>query len=148
MKKKVMPPTYLIVLLVLSIGLHFIFPIKRIIFSPYNYLGWILIVIGVFLNIWIDSIFKKKGTTIKSYDKPSKLIKSGAYKISRHPIYLGMLMILLGAAIVLGSLITFVFPVIFVILMEVLFILIEEKNMEKVFGKKYLDYKKKVRRWI
>jgi len=143
-----MPPTYLIILLVIFIGLHYLFPIKKIIFSPYNYLGWILIIIGVFLNCWIDSIFKRKGTTIKSYDRPSELIISGAFKISRHPIYLGMLVILLGAAIVLGSLITFVFPVIFIIIIEVLFIPTEEKNMEKEFGNRYTDYKKRVRRWI
>ena len=148
MKKKIMPPTYLMVLLILLIGAHLIIPVKKIIFPPYSYLGWILVAIGVFLNLWVDFKFKKKGTTIKSYNLPSKFITSGAYKISRHPVYLGMLMILLGTAIILGSAISFIFPIIFVILTEYLFISTEEKNMERVFGKKYLDYKKKVRRWI
>jgi len=148
MKNKLMPPTYLVILLLLSIGLHLVFPIKRIIFAPYTYLGWVLIGVGVFLNIWIDWLFKKKGTTIKSYDMPAKLITTGAYRISRHPIYLGMLLILLGAAVVMGSLVTFVFPVLFVILTEGLFISAEEKNLEKAFGKKYREYKKKVRKWI
>ena len=40
------------------------------------------------------------------------------------------------------------FPVLFMILMELIFIPLEEKNLEKEFKKKYMDYKKKVRRWI
>jgi len=59
-----------------------------------------------------------------------------------------MTSILLGETILLGSLFSFIFPVVFVILMNMIFIPMEEKNLEIVFGEKYLDYKKKVRRWI
>jgi protein-S-isoprenylcysteine O-methyltransferase Ste14 len=63
-------------------------------------------------------------------------------------MYLGMMSILLGVAIFLGSLISFAFPIIFIIIMEKLFIPLEEKNLEKKFGNQYIDYKKRVRRWI
>ncbi len=82
------------------------------------------------------------------YEIPTSLVTEGPFHISRQPIYLGMIFILLGEAILLGSLITFIFPVIFMILMEKIFIPVEEKNLETAFGEKYLDYKKKVRRWI
>ncbi len=143
-----MPPTYFILFLVFSILLHFIFPIKKIIFVPYTYLGWILIIFGIILNIWVDNIFKKIKTTVKPYEAPSKLIIKGPFKISRHPMYLGMGSILLGVAIIHGTLITFIFPILFLILVEIIFIPLEEKNMEKKFGKKYLEYKNRVRRWI
>ena len=39
-------------------------------------------------------------------------------------------------------------PIFFIILMEIVFIPFEEKNLEQEFREKYLDYKKKVRRWI
>ena len=143
-----MPPTYFIILLLLSIGLHFLLPIKKIIFSPYNYSGIILIIFGIIMNIWADALFKKKKTTVKPHEIPNFLEISGPFKISRHPMYLGMLAILLGTSFFLGSLITFAFPVIFIILMEMIFIPAEEKNLKKVFGKEYSDYKKKVRRWI
>jgi len=55
---------------------------------------------------------------------------------------------LFGAAIFLGSLISFIFPIIFVYIIRVRFIHLEEKNMEKKFGKKYVNYKNSVRRWI
>jgi len=147
-KKQITPPTYFMILLVLSIVLHFIYPINKIIFFPYNHLGWILIVFGVTLNLWADGIFKKIRTTIKPNEMPSKFVDYGPFKISRHPVYLGMLMILLGVFVICGSIITLITPIIFIIIIEFLFIPLEEKNMIKKFGKKYLNYKRKVRKWI
>jgi len=63
-------------------------------------------------------------------------------------MYLGMCVILLGATIILGSIITFLSPILFVILMEIIFISFEDKNLEEAFGEDYINYKKKVRRWI
>jgi len=147
-KFRIMPPTYFVIFLILSIVLHFVFPIKKIIFYPYSQIGWLFIVFGAVLNIWGDQIFKKQGTTVKPGEISKKLITKGPFKISRHPMYLGMVAILIGTALIHGSLIGFVFPIIFIILIEVLFIPLEERDMQKRFGKKYLDYKKKVRRWI
>ena len=135
-------------LLVLSILLHFLFPLVRFSYSPYNYIGALLIIFGIFLNLKADSMFKKSRTTVKPHLMPSSFEVSGPFRISRHPMYLGMFLILFGAALIMGSLISFILSFVFVALMEILFIPEEEKNMEKAFGKKYLDYKKKVRRWI
>jgi protein-S-isoprenylcysteine O-methyltransferase Ste14 len=121
---------------------------KKIIHSPYIYLGIIFIFFGCSINIWTDNLFKRSKTTVKPYDPPTALEVTGPFRISRHPMYLGMCAILLGEAIILGSVIAFLFPLIFVILVEVIFIPYEEKNLEKAFGGEYLDYKKKVRRWI
>ena len=93
-------------------------------------------------------MFKKSKTTVKPHKNPTSLEVLGPFRVSRHPMYLGMSAILLGVAIILGSIITFVIPIFFVMLMEIMFIPFEEKNLEKAFGKKYLDYKMKVRRWI
>lgn len=143
-----MPPTYFIILLLLSIGLHFVFPIMKLISSPYNYLGILIIIFGIILNLWTDSLFKKEQTTVKPHEIPIFFISSGPFEISRHPMYLGMALILFGTTIFLGSLITFIFPIIFIMIIEKAFIPIEEKNLEKKFGNKYIDYKKRVRKWI
>jgi len=148
MKKQIMPPTYFLIFLTLSILLHFIFQIKKIIFYPYSQIGWLFIIFGGILNIWADRLFKKNKTTVKPKEKSTKFITNGPFKISRHPMYLGMIAILLGTAIIHGSLIGFIFPIIFIIIIETLFIPLEEKIMEKTFKRKYLDYKNKVRRWI
>jgi protein-S-isoprenylcysteine O-methyltransferase Ste14 len=148
MKTKLQPPAYFFASLLLLVGLHFFFPLTRIIGSPYRYLGIVLILFGVFLNLWTDSLFKKHKTTVKPYETPTYLEASGPFRISRHPMYLGMVSILVGIAVALGSLVPFVVPILFVIITEVMFIRYEEENLEQAFKEEYLNYKKKVRRWI
>jgi len=63
-------------------------------------------------------------------------------------MYLGMIFILLGIAIILDSIITFIFPIIFILLMEILFIPFEENNLKKIYKQDYIKYKKRIRRWI
>ena len=127
--------------------MYFLIP-KKIIPSSYTHAGTILIIFGITINIWADAIFKKKQTTVKPHETPTSLETTGPFRISRHPMYMGMAAILLGASIILGSAITFIFPVIFIILIEIIFIPLEEKNLDKQFNTKYIAYKKKVRRWI
>ena len=134
--------------ILLSIILNFFFPIRRIIIQPYNYLGIILILFGLVIDVWAWVLFRREKTTLNPYKIPSRLETKSIFKISRNPMYLGMDIILLGVSVLLGSLITFIFPIIFIILIEKLFINLEEKNLERKFGKEYLDYKKEVRRWI
>lgn len=148
MKIKISPPAFFMIFLLLSIGSHFIFPVKKIIHPPYTYSGIIFIAAGVALNIWADVMFKKDKTTVKPHEEPTKLKTSGPFRISRHPMYLGMAMVLLGLAVVLGSLITFIFPAGFIIIADFVFISFEEKNLERIFGKEYFDYRQKVRRWL
>ncbi len=142
------PPDYFMVLLIISIILHFILPLKKIVSFPYNYSGILLISFGIYLNLWVHFKYKKLKNPIEVEKKPKVFLTSGPFKFSRNPMYLGMLSILLGTSLLLGSLISFIFPVIFLLLINNVTIPIEEKNMEEKFGGKYAHYKNKVRRWI
>ena len=134
--------------ILLAIILNLFLPIKKVIVQPYNYLGIVIILVGLLIDVRAWVLFRKRKTTLNPYKRPLKLVNDGLFKISRNPMYLGMDLILWGMSILLGSLITFIFPIIFIILIERLFIEFEEKNLEERFGKRYIDYKKKVRRWI
>ncbi len=147
-KPRLMPPAYFFIFLALSIALHFFFPVKKVIFPPYTYLGFLMIAFGAVLNLWADYLLKKWKTTVKPHLEPAALVESGPFRLSRNPQYLGFAAILLGVAFLHGTIITFVFPIAFAVAMQLLFIPLEEKNMENAFGKKYLEYKKKTRRWI
>jgi len=148
MIKKIMPSTYFYLGVGLIILVHFVFPISRIIYYPYILIGIFPILFGVIADTLARSLFIKNKTTQKHSKMPDKFITKGIYKISRNPMYLGMLSILLGESILLGDLITFIFPLAFFIIINLFFIPPEEKNMEKKFSKRYLQYKNKVRRWI
>ena len=147
-EKKALPPTYLVSSIIAMPILHFLCPVSRVIHFPWNLLGIAPLSIGIVLNLAADKAFKQKGTTVKPFEESIALITTGVFRISRHPMYMGMALILLGIAVLLGSLTPYVIIPVFVILMEVVFIREEERMLEEKFGRVWLAYKKKARRWI
>ena len=111
-------------------------------------MGGLFIIFGITINLVTDNLFKKNKTTVKPNKKPTSLIIKGPFNLSRHPMYLGMVSILIGESIIIGTLVSFIFPILFIIIMNHAFIPMEEENLEKVFSKDYPQYKKKVRKWI
>ena len=148
MKKKLPSPKYLNMFLILAVVLHFFWPIKRIILAPFNYLGLGFILIGVVLNIWSAKVLREKKTTINYYETPNSLVVTGPFNRSRNPIYLSGVILSFGLAILLGSVITFLLPIALLLILDRLYIPSEELSLEKTFGRQYLDYKNRVRRWI
>lgn len=143
-----MPPTYLFFSMVIMVLLHYLVPIEEIVPYPWDLLGIIPLVVGVALNLIVDTLFKKAGTTVKPFEYSSTLITTGVFRISRHPMYLGMVFILLGVAILMGSLTPFIVIAIFAAVMELFFVRTEEKMLAQKFGEVWEAYNKKVRRWI
>ena len=146
--KSVLPPTYLFTALVAMLMVHFVFPTEIIINYPWSLFGCGPLAMGIILNLIADAAFKKHNTTVKPFDESAALITTGVFRISRHPMYLGMVLILLGIAILMGSLMPFFVVIVFATLMEVVFIKTEERMLEQKFGSVWLEYKKKVRRWL
>jgi protein-S-isoprenylcysteine O-methyltransferase Ste14 len=128
--------------------LHFLIPVSKVASYPWNLLGILLLIIGGALNLIADAAFKKENTTVKPFEKSTALVVSGVFTISRHPMYLGMVIILLGIAILMGTLTPFIVVVIFGILMELVFVKPEERMLEAQFGATWVAYKMKVRKWV
>ncbi|MDD3135881.1 MAG: isoprenylcysteine carboxylmethyltransferase family protein [Methanoregula sp.] len=139
---------YFIILLVLSVLLNFVFPVLVFLSPPFTYSGFLIIGFGFVLALKSRSLFLKNATTLQPSEEPTSLVISGPFRLSRNPIYLGMASILLGVAVLLGTLVTLIFPIIFIMLIEFFIIPGEEGKMEKIFGEPYRKYKKSVRRWI
>lgn len=68
--------------------------------------------------------------------------------IQSNTLYLGGLAVLLGIAIIFGSFVSFFFPVVLFLLLHFVYIPVEEREMEIVFGMQYIDYMRRVRRWL
>ena len=144
---KLLPPHVAIVSLIIVVVLHYLIP-TPLISKPYNYFGILFFIVGLLLLFWSFGLFKKKETPILPGQKPTALVIEGPYKFTRNPMYLGVTAALLGIALYLGDTLAFSSPIIFFAFVSIRFIPREENLMEKLFGKKYLDYKKKVRRWL
>jgi protein-S-isoprenylcysteine O-methyltransferase Ste14 len=123
-------------------------PVKILIRPPYAYLGIILIILGLTLNLWAVRILSGNQTTIDFDKGPSDLVTNGPFRISRNPIYLSGVMASAGIAIFLGSVITFVFPLMLLLILDRVYIPAEEETLENMFGDEYRTYKHRVRRWL
>ena len=93
-------------------------------------------------------MFKKVDTGIEPFDEATTLITRGFYRYTRNPMYLGMFLILVGVAILMGSIGALLPVVLFMLVIRYNFVAGEERFLEAAFGQKYLDYKGKVRRWV
>jgi len=146
--KQILPPTYVLIALIGMLILHFIFPIYKLLSLPWKLIGLLPLSIGIALNIIADGALHRANTIVKPFQESTVLITKSVYSISRHPMYLGFGLILAGVAGLLGTLSPwFIIPV-FAILMDVVFIRVEEHMLEEKFGPAWIEYKKKVRRWV
>ncbi len=148
LSQNVLPPTYLFIAIVLMVILHFFFPLAKIFPFPWNLLGVIPFVAGCILNMVADRAFKKVDTTVKPFQESTTLIVRGVFRLTRNPMYVGFVLILLGIAVFAGSLTPCLIVIVFPLLMDVIFIRVEERMLETTFGEAWLEYKKQVRRWI
>ncbi|MFA6599498.1 MAG: isoprenylcysteine carboxylmethyltransferase family protein [Candidatus Omnitrophota bacterium] len=142
------PPVYFCGFLGLSIVLNFMWPVALIFHAPYSYAGALLIVFGFVLMSWARRLFKREGMPVRPGEELTNLAVSGPYRFTRNPMYAGLTLILMGGSMGLGSLAAFLGPIGFWTVIHCFFIPFEEKKLEDAFGEKYLEYKRKVRRWF
>lgn len=147
-KRRVLPPTYLLLAIVVMGALHLLVPWLQVVAFPWTMFGLVPLAVGLVLNLVADANLKKHGTTVKPFEESSALVTTGAYRISRHPMYLGFTLILVGIAVVMGTAVPFVVVAVFVVHMETAFVRVEENMMEARFGDEWRRYKARVRRWI
>lgn len=142
------PPRYFNLLIIFAFILHYLIPIKILIPKPYSYSGILFIISGLIFNIWATNHLRKTGTPVEFDEAARELVTDGPFRMSRNPIYLGGLFLLLGIAITLGSLIAFAFPIALFLILNKVYIPKEEHVLENSFADQYLAYKKRVRRWV
>ena len=145
---RIKPPHIAFTLLFLSWLADYLFPQFRFIYGKYRYVGILIFIFGLSITFYSFYLFKKNKTPILPGQTPTFVVMAGPYKFTRNPMYLGVAIGLLGISIYIGNLLSLLSPLIFFIVMNIVYAPFEEKLLEKIFGKKYLDYKKKVRRWV
>ena len=87
-------------------------------------------------------------TTRNPHGQPTAFVTDAPYTFTRNPMYLGLMAVLLGFALFFGSLAILIAPLIFYLAIDRMLIPEEEITMERLFGEQYLDYKRRVRRWL
>jgi len=113
-------------------------------------LGSCFLCIGLFFNFAGGALFRSAKTTGNPSrpEMAASLVTSGIYRISRNPMYVGLIFLLLAWATWLGSFFSLAVIVTFQQTMTQFQIIPEEKALAKRFAEKYGDYSRQVRRWL
>jgi protein-S-isoprenylcysteine O-methyltransferase Ste14 len=142
------PPRIALVLLIVAWILHHFSPEKTILHLPLPLVGTICMVSGFWIMTWAWLHFRKAKTAVCPTAEATTLVTSGPYRLCRNPMYLGMLLVLAGAAFFMGSIVAVFAPFAFFAAMDNVFIPYEESSLDRSFGPEYAQYKKIVRKWI
>ena len=142
------PPRIAISLLAVATVLWLFSPPETIIYIPYKLVGSIFIPTGfaVLLVAWLQ--FKKANTAIPPTAESTLIVTSGIYRYTRNPMYLGMLLMMLGAAFFMGTITAMLGPVVFFLIIDKVFIPYEEKSLQSSFGNEYDEFLSTTRRWL
>jgi protein-S-isoprenylcysteine O-methyltransferase Ste14 len=111
--------------------------------------GMILIVLGLIPPMVSIGQFFAVGTQVHPTSKTNnKLVTSGFFAFTRNPMYLGLIVFSLGAAIWAGRPLMYLAPVLVFMIANWAFIPFEEEKMRRQFGDAFDAYTKRVRRWL
>lgn len=115
-----------------------------------DFVGWIgaaACVIGILLFIYALASFGKSFRVGLDEDHPGELVTTGAFSISRNPIYTAFGLVLIGIFLIIPNWIILIYVFIGIWLFNRQ-ILLEEQSLKKIYGEKYMEYCKRVRRFL
>ena len=108
----------------------------------------IIVIAVVVLAIWPIRYFKETGQDVTPWSETPEIIVQGPFKFSRNPMYLMMLNVCVGFAIVFSEIWILILTPMLALVLYHIAIKHEEVYLEEKFGESYRAYKNSVRRWI
>jgi protein-S-isoprenylcysteine O-methyltransferase Ste14 len=112
-------------------------------------LGVIVLVAGAALVLETTARFALQGRgTPAPWAPPERFVERGSYRFVRSPMYLGVILLIVGQALLLGREILFAWAAVAWLIFELSLVLWEEPGLRRRFGASYDDYRRRVRRWV
>jgi protein-S-isoprenylcysteine O-methyltransferase Ste14 len=130
-------------ILPLSIGISAGLPVRCAAFSA------VALCLGTFLLLWCVREFYVAGRgTLAPWDPPQHLVTTGPYRLSRNPMYIGVITILLGWCLLWSSRMLVIYTVLFLCGFHLRVLLFEEPWAARQFGAQWQAYRARVPRWV
>jgi protein-S-isoprenylcysteine O-methyltransferase Ste14 len=144
----VLQPPFVTLLVVLSAWLihSLLGPWLTILSMPV--LGGTLVVLGFSFMMWARILFTFRQTTLFVGQPSSQLVCDGPFRFSRNPMYVGVVVSLVGLALWVGTWPFYLAVLVTVLILNYLHIPREERLLHEVFGEQYRVYCMEVRRWL
>jgi len=146
--KNIHPPIVTLFYILIAILLGRFIQIPIAVPGVLQNIGFVLILIAFIFGLGAIIEFRKAHTTLDPHGSVSSVASSGVYRITRNPIYLCFLFIIIGFPLNFGNFWGLILSPLFIITMNNLVIKNEEAYLEKKFKEQYTGYKSHVRRWL
>jgi len=143
------PPLWALILLTALYYLSELPALQDVLEWRHKPLGLILIALGLIPPMVSIAQFFAVGTQVHPTSKTNnKLVTTGFFAFTRNPMYLGLIIATLGAAIWFGRPLMYLTPLLIFMIENWAFIPYEEAKMRRQFGDAFDAYAKRVRRWL
>lgn len=115
---------------------------------PATWLGGAVFVLALALFAWAVTTMTRSGSNVPTSMPSVSIVDTGPYRFTRNPIYLSMMLSLVGLAIAFDSLWSLMALVLFFLVIRYGVVAREEAYLERKFGQVYRGYRAHVRRWL
>ena len=111
---------------------------------------WIFILIGILcfiigITLWLKAVIIDR---LDAHILKNELVTTGVYAYVRNPVYSAFMFVCTGVLLIYGNLVLLLLPIFYWGFMTVLMKLTEEKWLENLYGKEYVQYRQRVNRCI
>ena len=143
-------PLYVITIILMTI-ISIILSVTRFIpVITFTNMRWIFILIGILcfiigITLWLKAVIIDR---LDAHIIKNELVTTGVYAYVRNPVYSAFMFVCTGVLLIYGNLVLLVLPIIYWGFMTVLMKLTEEKWLENLYGKEYVQYRQCVNRCI
>lgn len=142
------PPRIAFVMLALAAVLHLALPHADTVAFTAPRVAPALFIVGFATMISAWWLFRRHAVAICPTAPTARLLTGGIYALTRNPMYLGMVLMMLGLALYFGTLPFYVAALAYFIVIDRVFCKYEEEKLEAAFGDEYRGYRTRVRRWL
>jgi len=144
----ILPPLLVAIGLALMFALQWLWPLPIGDSAIVFWIGIALLILGVGLALWGRNAMREAGTNINPMKPSTAVVISGPFRFTRNPLYIALILLFLGIALVVGTWWGLLVLVPLTLILHYGVIVREECYLEQKFGGPYLEYKAKVRRYL
>ena len=148
---RVFPPVVPLIVILLGVLLNRLWRIDPGIGPSTSTRYWVsgIIMVGSLATLGLSLIlFRRSGEDPNPFKPTSRMVRQGPYHFTRNPMYLAMLLLCVGFAVILENVWVLLLTPVAAFVLQRYAIAPEEEYLERKFGEDYVAYKRKVRRWL
>ena len=142
------PPLIFAIPLIVGLVANWLSPLPILAGRVGLWMGIALAIAGLGLIVTGIIEFRRANTAVVPFSPTTAIVSSGPFRFTRNPLYLGFVLIYIGASLAANTLWPlFMLPLAILVLLHGV-VKREERYLERKFGTAYTDYRARVRRWM